>query len=119
MMTTSGVSSSGKSGYVRHRDIKLSEKELKKERAVLQKTLEGVCATCRGKLSWRFQYDKYKSLTKVAKCQNCKRKCITKAYRTFCDPCSVEKGVCPGCCSSILITSRKFSKFETRMDDEG
>lgn len=45
MMTTSGVSSSGKSGYVRHRDIKLSEKELKKERAVLQKTLEGWIST--------------------------------------------------------------------------
>ena len=78
----------------------------------------GVCTKCREKLTWRFKYDKYKSLAKIAKCQNCRKKCITKAYRTFCDPCSMEKRVCPGCCCSISPTDLAvLVNCEIEMDD--
>merc|ERR1719399_837965 len=60
---------------------------------------------CQDKLLWRFQYDKYKPINKIATCQSCRQKCITKAYRTFCDPCSVVKQVCPGCCCFINTTN--------------
>jgi hypothetical protein len=87
--------------FVRHRDIKLSGKEEAKEQHVLQKTCEGVCRKCVEKLHWRFQYNKYKPLTAIAKCGNCRRKCVTKAYRSWCDACAKERAKCPGCCTDF------------------
>ena len=84
--------------FIRHRDIKLGGREIAREQHILQKTKEGVCRRCREKLQWRFQYDKYKPLSAVAKCQQCKRRCVTKAYRTWCDQCASTRQVCPGCC---------------------
>jgi len=113
----SGFISKGRHRFIRHRDITNSEKEIKKEKAVLQKTLEGVCTKCQEKLLWRFRYDKYKSITKIATCQSCKQKCITKAYRTFCDPCSVVNQVCPGCCCLNSDAIRMFGRGDKGIED--
>lgn len=88
--------------FVRHRDIKLSGKELNRESHILQKACEGVCRRCREKVQWRFQYDKYKPLSSMATCQNCKRKNVTKAYRTFCEPCASQTSVCESCCRAYI-----------------
>mmetsp|Transcript_2619 Transcript_2619/g.2598 ORF Transcript_2619/g.2598 Transcript_2619/m.2598 type:complete len:252 (+) Transcript_2619:34-789(+) len=95
--------------YVRNRDLKLSGKELKEEERIQRGMTEGICSRCREKLQWRFQFNKYKPLKNLANCQGCKRKCITKAYRTLCDDCSHNKNVCPSCCQDfqILTSERK------------
>jgi len=36
-------------------------------------------------------YKKYKPLSQPAKCTDCKRKNILKAYRALCDPCALKK----------------------------
>ena len=77
----------------------------------------GVCKKCQEKLSWRFQYDKYKPLTKIATCQNCRGKCITKAYRTFCDSCALVKLECPGCCCPMNASEANVSN-EVIVDNE-
>ena len=41
MTKMNGFVSSSRTRFIRHRDIKHSEKEIKKETVVLQKTLEG------------------------------------------------------------------------------
>jgi len=97
--------------FIRHRDIKLTEKELKKESEILQKSSEKICRKCRQIVQWRFQYDKYKPLKSIATCQNCKKKCISKAYRTFCEPCADNKKVCPSCCKAFIFDS-SGSSFE-------
>ena len=89
-----------KQKFIRHRDIKLKDKEVKKERTIQKGMCEVVCSRCRDKVQWRFKYDKYKPLKNPAKCQECKQKTVYKAYRTFCDHCSSKKKVCPSCCLS-------------------
>mmetsp|Transcript_3876 Transcript_3876/g.6059 ORF Transcript_3876/g.6059 Transcript_3876/m.6059 type:complete len:230 (+) Transcript_3876:81-770(+) len=90
-----------KQKYVRNRDVKLKERELKNESRIQQNMGDGVCPKCREKLQWRFQFNKYKALKNLANCQGCKKKCITKAYRTLCDNCASERRVCPGCCKNM------------------
>jgi hypothetical protein len=89
-----------KKKFVRNRDIKLSQGEVKYEGKIQKGMSEGVCKRCRDKVQWRFQYNKYKPLKQPATCQQCRQKSITKAYRTLCDSCAKTRGVCPSCCES-------------------
>lgn len=84
--------------FVRNRDLKLKDKELKKEANIQKLMCEGVCRRCREKVQWRFNYNKYKPLKNPATCQHCKQKTVVKAYRTLCDNCAKQRNVCPGCC---------------------
>ena len=86
--------------FVRNRDVKLKQSEVMKEAKIQKIMCEGVCSRCRDKVQWRFKYDKYKPLKNVGTCQNCKNKCVTKAYHSYCDACGKSKGVCPSCCKS-------------------
>jgi len=99
--------------FVRHRDIKLSGKELDRESHILQKACENVCRRCREKVQWRFQYDKYKPLSAVATCQRCRRKCVTKAYRALCEGCSSREQVCESCCKPYLKDAAGNATDET------
>lgn len=90
--------SAQKTKFIRHRDVKMKESELKKEAKIQKLMCEGVCRRCREKVQWKFKYDKYKPLKNPATCQQCKQKTIVKAYRTLCDSCAAKRGVCPGCC---------------------
>ena len=95
------VKAAQKQKFIRNRDLKLKDSELKKEAHIQHTMVEGVCDKCREKLQWRFKYNKYKSLTKPGGCQKCKNKVVTKAYRTYCDPCAKGLSVCPGCAGDI------------------
>jgi hypothetical protein len=88
--------------FIRHRDIKMKESELKKEAHIRRVMCEGVCTRCREKVLWRFKYDKYKPLKTPGKCQTCKNKTVTKAYRTLCDTCAAASKSCASCCRNIL-----------------
>ena len=101
--------SANKQKFVRNRDLKLTERELKAEEHIKQKMGDGICPKCREKLQWRFQYNKYKPLKSVANCRRCRDKCVTKAYRTYCDKCANELHVCPGCCvdMNVALQSKK------------
>lgn len=92
--------------FVRNRDIKLKDSEIRKEERIQKGMCEGICDKCREKIQWKFKYDKYKPLKAPGTCQNCKRKTITKAYRTLCDPCAVQKNVCASCCGERTIESQ-------------
>lgn len=87
--------------FVRHRDIKMKQSELEREARTQKLMCEGVCARFREKVQWRFKYDKYKPLKNVATCQSCKQKCVTKAYRAYCDDCSRRRNVCSSCCRDL------------------
>ena len=87
--------------FVRNRDVKLKDVEAKKEATIQRLMCEGVCNKCREKVQWRFRFNKYKPLTKVANCQSCKQKCVTKAYRTLCEKCACAKKVCSSCCEDM------------------
>jgi len=86
-----------RTAFIRNRDLTLGVKELAKEDKMHHAMQEGVCPRCREKVQWRFQFNKYKPLTRPGNCQNCKQKTVTKAYRTFCDPCANKKKCCPAC----------------------
>lgn len=108
------VKAAQKKKFVRNRDLKLKDSELRREAHVQHVMVEGVCDKCREKLQWRFKYNKYKSLTKPGTCQSCKNKTITKAYRTYCDPCAKKQEVCPSCCGNIKeINAFKKAQRET------
>lgn len=106
-----------KSRFIRHRDIKMKDGELKREAHIQKVMCEGVCRRCREKAQWRFRYDKYKPLKNVANCQGCKQKCVTKAYRTLCDKCAQKKGVCPGCCGSLDEPESEAATAENAGED--
>lgn len=106
-----------KTKFVRNRDIKMKDKELGKERKIQQLMCEGVCEHCRDKVQWRFHYDKYKPLRHPGTCQECRNKTVTKAYRTFCDPCASKKKVCPGCCAEWSSLNAKSSE-DMDVDEE-
>lgn len=91
-----------KTKYVRHRDLKMKDGELKREQHIQKVMCEGICKRCREKVQWRFTYDKYKPLTKPATCQQCKNKTVTKAYRTICDGCAAKRNACPACCINFI-----------------
>jgi len=92
--------------YIRKRDVKQKESELKKETNICNQMIINICNPCKVKLQWRFRFDKYKPLTRPGNCQECKQKNITKAYRTYCDSCAAKKHVCPGCCKDIDEANR-------------
>lgn len=89
--------SANKTKFVRKRDIKMKDSEVRKEAHITRAMCEGICKRCIEKAEWRFKYDKYKPLKNVGNCQQCKQKCITKAYRTLCDKCALARKVCPSC----------------------
>jgi len=98
---------------VRHRDIKLKEREEKKEDHIQRLMCEGICDRCREKVQWRFKFDKYKPLTKPGNCQNCKEKRIAKAYRSYCDSCAAAKKACAACCGDLLkMNSERRAEIE-------
>jgi hypothetical protein len=93
--------SANKTKFVRKRDVKMKDSELRKEEHICKVMCEGICNHCREKVQWRFRYDKYKPLKNIGNCQSCKQKAVKKAYRTFCDPCASKRKVCPGCCIDL------------------
>ena len=92
---------------MRHRDVKLKDREEKREEHMSRAMCEGICDHCRDKVQWRFQFNKYKPLTKPGTCQRCKNKTIVKAYRTLCDSCSSAKRECACCCGDIVTLNRE------------
>lgn len=100
--------------FVRHRDIKMKDSELKKEAKIQKLMSEGICRRCREKVQWRFKYDKYKPLKAPATCQQCRQKTITKAYRTLCDTCAAQRNVCPSCCLDP-IQNEKLDEDERKL----
>ena len=104
------------SKFIRKRDIKQKDSELRKEDNICKKMVTNICTTCREKLQWRFKFDKYKPLTKPGNCQECKLKNITKAYRTYCDSCALKKKVCPGCCKEMCNDIKNDVNNDTNMD---
>ena len=97
--------------FVRNRDVKLKDVEVKKELNIQRLMCEGVCNKCRAKVQWRFQFNKYKPLTKVANCQSCKQKCVTKAYRTMCDKCACAKKECSSCCEDMETANALYKAY--------
>jgi hypothetical protein len=100
--------------FIRHRDVKLKESEIAKEARIQREMCDGVCPRCRDKVQWRFKYDKYKPLKNVGNCQACRKKCVTKAYRTLCDACAASQGVCSSCCTNMAdaIAEREARNME-------
>eukprot|EP01039_Chlorochromonas_danica_P006786 gene6786-7497_t len=95
--------SAQKQKFVRHRDLKMKDSELRRESKIQQLMCEGICGRCRDKVQWRFKFDKYKPLKNPATCQDCRQKTIVKAYRTLCDSCASAKNVCPSCCTDLAL----------------
>lgn len=98
-----------KQKYVRHRDMKMKDSELRKEDHIQQVMVEGICRKCREKIQWRFNFDKYKPLRAPATCQQCKQKTITRAYRTLCDGCGQAKNACPACCGDMTMLAAQYA----------
>lgn len=96
-----------KQKFVRNRDIKMKDSEIKKEQKIQKLMCEGICKRCREKVQWRFQYDKYKPLKNPANCQDCHQKTIVKAYRTLCDKCAQNRKVCPSCCQDMTAANEE------------
>lgn len=113
--------SAQKQKFVRHRDLKMKDSELRRERKIQHLMCEGICGRCRDKVQWRFKYDKYKPLKNPATCQDCRQKTIVKAYRTLCDSCALAKNVCPSCCSDLVLdeTITKEEEVEEENEDIG
>ena len=88
--------------FVRNRDVKLKDREERREDVVQRIMCEGICDKCREKVQWKFKYGKYKSLSKPGTCQNCKNKSVTKAYRCYCDACAKKKACCGACCGNLV-----------------
>lgn len=101
-----------KAKFMRHRDIKLKDKELRKENHISKAMCEGICDKCREKVQWRFKYDKYRPLKNPGNCQQCRQKVITKAYRTICDKCAAARKVCPSCCVDLEELKRMRAQLE-------
>lgn len=102
--------------FVRNRDIKMKESELRQEEKIRKLMCEGICRKCREKVQWRFNFDKYKPLRNPGTCQNCKQKTVTKAYRTWCDRCAASKDSCPGCCVLLEIANLPAPEIEKEGD---
>ena len=93
--------SAQKKKFIRNRDIKLKDSELRKEAKIFKLMCEGICNKCRDIVQWKFRYDKYKPLKAPGNCQQCRQKKVTKAYRTLCDSCASKSGVCPSCVQKL------------------
>lgn len=86
----------------------MKDSEVRKEAHITRAMCEGICKRCVEKAEWRFKYDKYKPLKNVGNCQQCKQKCITKAYRTLCDKCALARKVCPSCVVDMAESNRIY-----------
>jgi ferredoxin len=124
--------SAQKTKFVRKRDVKMKDSEIRKEQHISQAMCEGICRHCIEKVQWRFKYDKYKPLKSVGNCKKCKQKAITKAYRNYCDKCAAAEKVCPSCLvdfeqankaipsdTKTAIKAAKAAKKVAGGDDEG
>lgn len=101
--------SAQKQKFVRNRDLKLKDKELRKEDHIRRGMSGGVCDRCREKVQWRFKYNKYKPLKAPGSCQGCRQKTVVKAYRTLCDRCSAQRHCCPSCCVDIVEANKAYA----------
>jgi hypothetical protein len=93
----SGLYKKKRGAFQRNKNVVLGDGEVRREERITQAMVENICPRCREKVQWRWNFDRYKPLTKPATCKNCKRKVVNKAYRDFCDPCAALKKVCPSC----------------------
>jgi hypothetical protein len=98
--------SAQKNKFIRNRDVKMKDSEVKKEKTICRVMCEGICKRCIDKAVWRFKFDKYKPLKNIGNCQQCKQKVITKAYRTLCDKCAGARKVCPSCVVDMAESNR-------------
>ena len=53
-----------------------------------------LCQRCFDQIKWKIDYKKYKPLTTIGRCVDCKNKNIVKAYRCLCDNCAKKKIEC-------------------------
>ena len=102
--------SAQKHKFIRNRDVKMKDSELRREAHIQKQMSEGICDKCRDKVQWRFKFDKYKPLTKPGTCQGCKNKAVHKAYRSLCDACSSKRGACPACCKDLAASNAERKK---------
>lgn len=85
--------------FVAKRDIKRNEGDREKESALRHVACQNVCKRCRQKVVWRFQMGKYKPKRAGTRgrCNSCGKQTVKLSYRSLCDPCGKEQGLCPGC----------------------
>jgi len=88
----------------------------------LDEPLDKLCPRCNQQLSWRKQFRKYKLLTVPSRWYSlgsnlCREKTITKAYRTICDKCAVERGLCAKC-AKVPSSEEKVEEKETEVAEE-
>jgi hypothetical protein len=85
--------------FVAKRDIKRNDGDREKESALRHLACQNVCKRCRQKVVWRFQMGKYKPKRAGTRgrCNSCGKQTVKLAYRSLCDPCGKEQGLCPGC----------------------
>ena len=53
--------------------------------------LDHLCQRCYDQIKWKMDYKKYKPLSQPGKCNDCKARCVLKAYRALCDKCALKK----------------------------
>ena len=104
--------------FVRNRDKILKDKEVNKEANIHKKMCEGICNKCRDIVRWKFHYAKYKPLRVPAVCQDCKQKCVTKAYRALCDKCASKRKACPSCLTTNFNNTHKEMNLPGEMVHE-
>lgn len=112
--------------FIRKRDVKMKDSEIKKDQHICHAMCEGICRRCIEKAQWRFKYDKYKPLKNIGNCRTCKQKAVTKAYRNLCDACALKRKVCPSCevdmeeANRVIEPAPKPKKASTKgADKEG
>jgi hypothetical protein len=107
--------------YQRHRDVKLKDREERRENHIQHAMCEGICDRCREKVQWKFNYGKYKSLTRPGSCRDCKNKTVTKAYRSWCDSCASKDHKCAACGGNIveLNNERRIELEKRSLLDDG
>lgn len=65
--------------------------ESKLTRRIQKTPLDFLCQRCFDQIQWKIDYKKYKPLSAPARCRDCQKKTILKAYRALCDPCANKK----------------------------
>jgi len=82
----------------------LSKKTIK----INETPLENLCQRCYEQIKWKMDYKKYKPLTTLSRCVDCKQKSITKAYRSLCDKCATKKvDIDPKWVDVLVATKRR------------
>eukprot|EP00122_Pirum_gemmata_P020828 Pgem_evm1s19443 len=93
----------------------------KKSERIMNFQSDGVCHKCKENLEWRKKYRKYKPLTAPKICLTCKKRTITKAYRTRCNDCALKEKVCAKCGDQemsipIALTTEEQKKEEAELE---